>query len=329
MNAAAGGAPAQDTSQILKALAEMAKTNTAATGTPSQPSSSNVPNPQNAFSQSMPSFVSTASTVPSATQAVNYPGPANGANALAGFMSSVPNFGQNMQSMANANAQNNMQANPMMPQQNPNQALLQQQVQLLQALQAQGVPQDQWAPLLAVLMNAGGVGAAQPAPQQNGGYGRDDSSRDRNGYNDPYSLRSPSGRYRDRSRSRSPGGYRRRDASPPRRRDSPVYGSYGRGDSRRQGGAGRGNEYRQRSPQDRYSRSDSPPRNGQTLPPPGPKFIQHDNSLPPNHIKGESCLQIPPSSSQYTHQSHSPKSYTIRRWCHVSRITFVVTCTEY
>lgn len=277
---AAAGAPTQDTSQVLKALADMAMTNTAATGTPSQANSSNVSNFPNAYPQNMLSFVSTASTVPPTTQAVNVPGAANGASNLGGFMSSVPSFGQNMQSMAN------VQATPMIPQQNQG---LAQQVQFLQALQAQGVPQEQWAPLLAVLVNAGGA-AAQPGLQQNGGYGRDDPSRDRNGYSDPYSVRSPSGRYRDRSRSRSPGGYRRRDASPPRRRDSPVYGNYGRGDSRRQGAGGRGSEYRQRSPQDRYSRSDSPGGNDQKLPPPGPKIIQYDQSLPPNHIKGKSCM---------------------------------------
>lgn len=240
----------------------------------------------------MPSSVNTASSVPPAAQAVNIPGMANGANPFAGLMSSVPNFAQNMQSMPNA--QPSMQANPMMPQNTTPQAL-QQQVQLLQMLQAQGVPQDQWAPLLSALMIASGAGggmpggAAQPSWQPNGGYGRDDPSRDRNGY-DSYNVRSPSGRYRDRSRSRSPVGYnRRRDASPPRRRDSPVYGDYGRGGRGRQGVSGRGNEYRQRSPQDRYNRrSDSPRGRDQVLPPPGPKSITFDNSLPSNHIKGTS-----------------------------------------
>lgn len=302
------GAPTQDTSQVLKALAEMAKTNTAANGIPTQASSSNVSNFPNAFPQNMPSFVSTASTVPPAAQAVNVPGAANGASNMGGFMSSVPSFGQNMPSMANAN----MQAIPMMPQANQG---LAQQVQFLQALQAQGVPQEQWAPLLAVLVNAGGVAAAQPGLQQNGVYGRDDPSRDRNGYSESYSVRSPSGRYRDRSRSRSPAGYRRRDASPPRRRDSPVYGNYGRGDSRRQGGGGRGSEYRQRSPQDRYSRSDSP----QKLPPPGPKIIQHDHSLPSNHIKGESNHAAPHTVHQlHTYRSRSLKSDPVCWRSHVS-----------
>jgi len=203
-----------------------------------------------------------------------------------------------------------------MPQQNQG---LQQQVQFLQALQAQGVPQDQWAPLLAVLVNAGGgAAAAQPVLQQNGGYGRDDPSRDHNGYSDSYNVRSPSGRYRDRSRSRSPGGYRHRDASPPRRRDSPLYGNYGRGDSRRQGGGGRGSEYRRRSPQDNYRRSDSPRGNDQRLPPPGPKNIQYDHSLPPNNIKGKFYMQPHEAHQLPTHRLCSPKSNPFCWWSHVS-----------
>ena len=275
---------AADTSSILKALAEMAKTNTA-TGTPPQTNPS--------VYQQMPSSVNPA-PVP---QAVNVPGAVNSANPFAGMMSSVPNFAQNMGQ--NMSSGQNMQANPMMPA-NTTPAALQTQVQLLQMLQAQGVPQDQWAPLLQVLMSAGAAGGApnavaQPSWPQSGAYG--DASRDRNGYNESYNVRSPTGRYRDqRSRSRSPGGYGRRRDSPPRRRDSPIYGEYGRdgrGGSRRQGG-GR-SEYRQRSPQDRYRRSDSPRRHEQTLPPPGPKRIDFDHSLPPNHIKGRPHAQVPPS----------------------------------
>ena len=279
-----------DTSRILKALADMAKTNTTATGTPAQTNTSNVPIFQNAYMQSMPSSVNSAPSVPPA-QAVNIPGVANGANPFAGMMSSVPNFGE---PQGVSNGQTSMPANPLMQQgQGTTPAALQQQVQLLQLLQSQGVPQDQWAPLLAVLMQAGGAGgAAQPAGF--GGYGRDDPSRDRNGYNNPYSMRSPSGRNREhRSRSRSPGGYaRRRDGSPSRRRDSPMYGDYGR-DGRSHAGSGRGggggrNDYRQRSPDNRYSRrSDSPRRQDQQiLPPPGPKHIDYDHSLPSNNIKG-------------------------------------------
>lgn len=241
-NIPAAGAPRADTTQILKALAEMAKTNTtAAPAMPSQASPINVPNLQNAYQQHLNSSVNPATY-----------------------------------------------ANPVMPQGTTPEAL-QQQVQLIQMLQAQGVPQDQWATVLQVLMAAGTVGGgvpsapAQPSWQQNGG--RDDSSRDRNGYENSYNMRSPSGRYRGhRSRSRSPSGYnRRREPTPPRRRDSPSYGDYGRG-----GRSGRQernrNEYRQRSPPAPYRRSDSPGQE-QVFPPPGPRNLQYDLSLPPNHIK--------------------------------------------
>ena len=287
-NIAAAGAPRADTSQILKALADMAKTNTtAAPGMPSQASPINVPNLQNAYQQHMNSSVNPATSAAHYVQPVNVPGAAIGANPFAGLMSSASNFGLN-QGMPGGQ-QANVQAPPVMPQGTTPEAL-QQQVQLIQMLQAQGVPQDQWATVLQVLMAAGTVGGgasstpAQPSWQQNGG--RDDSSRDRNGYDNSYNMRSPSGRYRShRSRSRSPSGYsRRREPTPPRRRDSPSYGDYGRG-----GRSGRQersrNEYRQRSPAAPYRRSDSP--REQVLPPPGPRNLQYDLTLAPNHIKGK------------------------------------------
>ena len=287
-NNAAAGAPRTDTSQILKALADMAKTNTtAAPGMPSQASAINVPNLHNAYPAHLISSVNPGTSAPQYIPPVNVPGAAIGANQFTGMMSSASNFGLN-QGMPGG--QTNVQANPVMPQGTTPEAL-QQQVQLIQMLQAQGVPQDQWATVLQVLMAAGTVGGgasgapAQPSWQANAG--RDDSSRDRNGYDNSYNTRSPSGRYRGhRSRSRSPSGYsRRRDPTPPRRRDSPSYGDYGRG-----GRSGRQersrNEYRQRSPQASYRRSDSP-RQEQTLPPPGPRNLQYDLSLPPNHIKGK------------------------------------------
>ena len=274
----------------------------------------------------MPSAsVNPASSVPPAAQAVNVPGATNGTNPLSGMMSS-PNFAQSMQNMPSM--QSSMPANPM-PQQNTSPQGIQQQVQLLQMLQAQGVPQEQWAPLLQVLMNAGATGTiggatAQPGWQQNnGGFGRDDqSSRDRNGY-DSYNVHSPPGRYRDRrSRSRSPAGYnRRRDATPPRRRDSPVYGDYGRGGSRRQGGGGvggRGNEYRQRSPQDQYRRSASPHGQDQRLPPPGPKMIAYEPNLPPNHIKGKFASSSANLMRSLLTFQNSFESNSLRRWSHVS-----------
>ncbi len=326
-NIAAASAPRADTSQILKALADMAKTNTtAAPGMPSQASPINVPNLQNAYQQHMNSSVNPATSAPHYVQPVNVPGAAIGANPFAGVMSSASNFGLN-QGMPGG--QTNVHANPAMPQGTTPEAL-QQQVQLIQMLQAQGVPQDQWATVLQVLMAAGTVGGgsgassapAQPSWQQNGG--RDDASRDRNGYDSSYNMRSPSGRYRGhRSRSRSPSGYnRRREPTPPRRRDSPSYGDYGRG-----GRSGRQernrNEYRQRSPPAPYRRSDSP-RQEQTLPPPGPKNLQYDLSLPPNHIKGKPNQRPPQKRLINTDNHKSSQSNAIRRWCNVSKIDFPI-----
>lgn len=319
-NTAAAGAPRADTSQILKALADMAKTNTsAAPGMPSQASPINVPSLQNTYQQLLTSSVNPAASAPHYVQPVNVPGATIGANPFAGLMSSTPNFGPGQ---GVPGGQTNVHANPVMPQGTTPEAL-QQQVQLIQMLQAQGVPQDQWATLLQVLMAAGTVGggasSVQQSWQQNGG--RDDSSRDRNGYDNSYNIRSPSGRYRGhRSRSRSPSGYnRRREPTPPRRRDSPSYGDYGRG-----GRSGRQernrNEYRQRSPQAPYRRSDSP-RQEQALPPPGPRNLQFDLSIPPNHIKGKPS-QPHERCSIDTDNEKSPQSNSIRRWCNVSELIF-------
>lgn len=314
-----------DTSRILQTLREMAQTNTAASGLPSQPSSNNVTSSQNAYAPNMASSVNPALSVPPVSQAVSVPaGAANGVLSFPG-LSNTPHFPQ-VQNVPNgqSNMQSNMQPAPMLPPNNgPTNEALQQQLQILQALQAQGVPQDQWATVLSVLISTSGAAAApntnfqvqaQPSwPQNNGGYAgtvagagvgqvagsRDDPSRDRNGFNDQY-VRSPSGRHRNpRSRSRSPPGWdRRRDASPPRRRDSPVYGEYdgdpsgrnsGRGSHGRQGrGRGNGNDYRQRSPPpDRFRRSASPRHHEVLLPTPGPKWVEYDRSLSEGTIKGK------------------------------------------
>ena len=291
---AAGAAPsAPDTSKILQALADMAKTNVTSGGVPAPTSSGNITNLQNPFPQNVPSSVNPAAVVPPVGQSVSMPGATNGANPF-GALSSAPTFLQNMQSGMPA-AQLGQGLTP---------DAIQQQVQLIQMLQAQGVPQDQWATVLSVLMSTGALGGSggaaaatanpsnsapqQPWQNQNQTYPNNDSSRDRSGYNDQYGMRSPSGRYRSqRSRSRSPSGYRR-DASPPRRRrDSPVYGDYRREGGR--GGRDQGRDFRQRSP-DRYRRSASPRRDEQKPPPAGPKSIEIDRSLPNHHIKGRSRL---------------------------------------
>ncbi|KAL8791383.1 MAG: hypothetical protein Q9195_005921 [Heterodermia aff. obscurata] len=294
---APAAAPAKDTSAILKALADMAKTNTAASGMASQASSSNVTNPQNAYPQNVPSSVNQAPSVPS-NQPVGIPGASNSALQLAGI-SNTPSSTQNPP--VSSNGQSVVQgaaAAPGLPD-------VQQQVALLQYFQSQGVPQDQLVTALTMVMANGGnlppppsnnYPAQQPGWQQSQGYGNE-QSRDQNGYNDQY-LRSPPDQSRKtRARSRSPRAWdNRRDASPPRRRrDSPVYGDYdagreGRGSNGR-GGRGRADGYRQRSP-DRFRRSPSPRRQGNALPPPGPKLIEYDYTLGSDRIKEEALREI-------------------------------------
>lgn len=293
----ANGAPPADTSAILKALADMAKTNT---GTPVQANASNVTNFQNPFPQNVPAPVNQAPSLPPASRAVGVvPGVNGGATSFMGsssasgnFPPSLPHQPPNMQLPAPMPIQGNG-APAMTPE-------VQQQLEILKALQAQGVPQDQWATVLSVVMaQAGGaMSNQQAAPPQHGwqqaGGGYGDQSRDRNGFDKP-SLRSPSGRFRNaRSRSRSPVAWDRRNASPPHRRDSPVYGEYARdAHNNDRGGFGRsdrgrgGNQFRQRSP-GRNRRSPSPRRasHERGLPPPGPKMVEYDPNLRQGTIKG-------------------------------------------
>ena len=191
---------------------------------------------------------------------------------------------------------------PMVPQSNQSlpgaDSALQQQLQILAALKAQGIPEQQWPALLSVLMasqnNGGGSVAAAAAAaipqQQNNLYGgQNGASRDSSGF-DQY-VRSPPGRYRRDSRSRSPLRDRQRNVSPSGRRGSPVYGDYGGdrgGDERgRRGRGGRGN--RQRSP-DRHRRSPSPNQAQNQNQGSGPKverLIEFDPSMGAGMIRGE------------------------------------------
>jgi protein NRD1 len=285
-------APAQqNTSAILAALANMAKQSSSAPtapGFPAPASMHNVLGQQNGHTQPPPPSVDQAQGATNG-QAVNPLG------ALFAGMSGMSNGGQGMNQ--------NQNQNPMTAQPNPLAALLpqmqsqaqvpvphamppnnaavspdvQQQVQLIQLMAAQGIPPEQWATALQLLNpNAPKLGAAgmpnfgQPAQASTWGGQNDGRSRDRDGQD---YVRSPP--YGGRGRSRSPGGWaRRRDVSPPRRRDSPVYGEY-QGDSpgRNRDRGGR-RDYRQRSPPGRRRHSPSPP---QALPPPGQKTIQFEN----------------------------------------------------
>ncbi|KIW68274.1 hypothetical protein PV04_04231 [Phialophora macrospora] len=259
----------QDTSAILEALKNMAKQNSAAqpaAPTPAQASLNNLLGAQNGIPQT------NSTVIPGSASAV-----ANGqaVNPLGALFAGLSNGAQS-QSPAN------VPANPLaafLPQQAPALAVpqpaaplgqdpqAQMQFQLLQILAAQGVPPDQWATALQLLANGGG---ATVPPSVSGGNWAQGQSRDGQ-------TRSPPSQYR--RRSRSPGFDRRRDLSPRRgRRDSPGDDGY------RNDRDGRRGDYRQRSPVRNRRRSPSPAGDIK-LPPPGPKNVQFDTTLPRGHIK--------------------------------------------
>ncbi|KAK5462806.1 hypothetical protein LTS15_002518 [Exophiala xenobiotica] len=266
--------PQQDTSAILEALKNMAKQNAAA------------PQPAAAPTQSsLNSLLGAQAGTPLPTSTVNQ-GPiptaanAQAVNPLGALLAGMSNGAQS-QSPANV-PPNPLAAFLPQPQalvpvpQNPapiNQDV-QAQIQLVQLLAAQGVPPDQWGTALQLLnmQNAGGGGSVLPfqAPMQANGWAAPGAGQSRDAH-----TRSPPGQYR--RRSRSPGFDRRRDLSPRRHRDSPAP------DQHRDGR--HGNDYRQRSPAGRRRRSPTPPSHDPSLPPPGPKNITYDKSIPRGHIK--------------------------------------------
>lgn len=297
-----GGAAAPDTSSILKALADMAKQNTTAPVAPAPA------NPLSAMGLSAAAPQPVAATDPSSI-AASAANPYAAAGAMPNPFAALGGMGQNPglgQPPSQSQTPNPMAGAPnplasMLPQAAPASAVqdpnaLSQQLQLLQMLSSQGIPQDQWGTALQLFTMTNGMAGAMPAqlpgfpgmPAPGAGawpqpdtQPRDNRERERN-YN-----RSPPGY---RRRSRSPGWDRRRTASPPRRRDSPVYGEYHgdspgrRGDPRDSRGR-RGPEYRQRSPPGRRRRSPSPPQKDLDLPPPGPKLIEWDYSIGQNNMK--------------------------------------------
>ena len=207
-------------------------------------------------------------------------------NPLGALFAGMSNGGQQTQSSAPphpfAAFLPQPQAPPVLPQNAPVAApgsdAQAQQIQLLSILAAQGVPPEQWATALQLLNmqtaqpQNGVAGMPFPTPLPTNNWpGQNSTSRDA-------FTRSPPSQYR--RRSRSPGWDRRRDPSPRRRRDSPVYG-----DQRNAGDrdGDRGNAYRRRSPP-RRRQSPSPPKD-QALPPPGPRNIEFDRSMPPGCIK--------------------------------------------
>ncbi|KAJ4347934.1 uncharacterized protein N0V89_009306 [Didymosphaeria variabile] len=170
--------------------------------------------------------------------------------------------------------------------------------QILQAMQAGTISQEQGLQVLNMLAAAQNGGLAVPpsqpaitmqAPQiQNGAQ--------------PDRFEQNGSRLRDRSRS--PDFNRRRQSprrSPPARRDSPTYGVYdpnagpegnavnrqdrgdrGRGRGRNRGGRNDHNEYRQRTPPPRRGSGGD---NSKAYQNGSPKFIDWDRTLPRDHIK--------------------------------------------
>ncbi|CAI7599983.1 unnamed protein product [Penicillium manginii] len=299
------GGAAPDTSSILKALADMAKQNTAAPAAPAAPA---MANPLAALNPAAAIPPPVSSADPSNSAANPY--------AAAGAMGNpFAAFGQNP-TIPQPQSQSQT-PNPLPSAPNPLAAMLpagtamppmgdgnalSQQLQLLQLLAAQGIPQDQWGTALQIISMTNSMPGGGPIPGQMPGFppmpgpgagawghgdaqGHNERDRERD-YN-----RSPQGY---RRRSRSPGWDRRRDTSPPRRRNSPVYDEYHadspgrRGDPRdgRGGRGGRGgNDYRQRSPAGRRRRSPSPQRKDPNLPPPGPKLVEWDYSIGQGSMK--------------------------------------------
>lgn len=355
-NGTISSTPAQqtpDTSSILKALADMAKQNTAA---PAAPAVAAPANPLNALSQpgtvlqTMPSSVDQASQPSSGQAGVNPYAPGT----MVTPFTALGNLVQNPALVPPQNPSQSHTPNPLAAAQNPLAALLpqstaaptqpnsvgpdalQQQLQLLQLLYAQGIPQEQWGTALQILSlsNATNMGTMNPgqappsfnlaAGQNIGAWGArpDSQSRDYDRDRDREYMRSPPSQY-GRRRSHSPGYDRRREASPPRRRDSPVYGEYHGDSPGRRGGdprGRRGNEYRQRSPPGRRRRSPSPSRKDPALPPPGPKFMEWDYSIGQGNIKGlfhhaPSCVQLGDPNLCLCSLESNP----LRGRCHVSQ----------
>lgn len=266
-------APQQDTSAILEALKNMAKQSASSQPSGPSPTAANIRD-----------FLGAQTGTPAVD--VNQATPANNGQVVNSLGSLFPGMNMPVQSQQATSMPSNPLAaflpqQPSMPAAVPQSSTpavapdVQAQVQLIQLMAAQGIPPDQWGTALQLLnmqnQNAGSAAGSLPLPPlgamnwpgQNG-----DTSRDA-------STRSPPGQ--SRRRSRSPGYDRRRELSPRGRRGSPSYDSF-RNDGRR------GNEYRQRSPAGRR-RSTPPQQSDPSLPPPGPKLIQWDNNLPPNHIK--------------------------------------------
>ena len=311
---------APNTSSILEALANMARQNTTAPA-----ATANVPAPTSSYNmlglQSNHGHQTTTMNpplpFPPSTQSVNVPASA------ATFALQPPGPSNSAQSYPSNPAMPFGAAPPAPPQDQS--AALQQQILIFKTLADQGIPQEQWAGIIAALnavqgtgVGTGAVGslaAAQvPTTQNQNVWGaRPEESRDRNGFPEP--VRSPPGRFRRRSRSPSPTrAWGARDSPSSRRRDEPGYGDYDRGrDSPgRDRARARGNEYRQRSPPGRRGRSPSPPPHMAR----GEKWVDFDPTIGKENIKGIQFVSTDMSNANNIFYSFEP--YSIRWWCHVS-----------
>ncbi|RDW83193.1 hypothetical protein BP5796_04684 [Coleophoma crateriformis] len=284
-------AAAPNTASILAALVNIARQNTSASpgvsNSASQPSllngmhvQNNTPAPAPAIAQP----VNTNASYPSYPPPVNLPAPTTtfalpGQNGLSLQQpaSSLPLPYPPVQSIAPP----------------PAAGLDPQTAMLVKMLAERGVAPEQIAGIMAAAPSAPVQYGAQIPNQvaQNGSNGRSEDSRDRNGYHDRDSVRSPS-RFRRRSRSPSPArGWNARGSPASRRRDDLNEFFRGRetpvlirGEDREgRGGHGRGNDYRQRSPPRRRGRSPTPPNRDNYSG--GRKWIDFDPSIPKGSIK--------------------------------------------
>ncbi len=272
----------------------MARQNSAAAAAPTNPppkpvdSSYNISNGQNNPAQQVPALnqlpfqlpLPVNVPAPSATFAPQTQGPSNGAQ---NYTSNIPFAG----------------APPVVPPTAFDPAV-QQQLMLIKALSDQGFTPDRIAGVIAAMgqgLPVPGAGGLPPPPfaaqnqnaiAQNAWGVKSEESRDYNGFDE--AVRSPQGRFRRRSRSRSPKQeWNARDSPGSRRRQEQNFdydraspGHHRGGEERgRAGRGGRGNDYRQRSPQ-RRGQSTTPPRSSNSA----QKWIGHDATIARGSIKG-------------------------------------------
>ena len=191
---ASNGAGA-DTSSILKALADMAKQNTPAQSAQAAPAAPAAPAPANPLAALNPQGVTPQPVSNSVDQASQPASSQAGVNPyVAGAMAANPfaalgNMAQNP-AMVQPQSQSQTPPNLMAAAQNPLAALLpqstaapaqptpalgpdalQQQLQLLQLLAAQGIPQDQWATALQILTLSNATNMANMPGQPAAGFG--------------------------------------------------------------------------------------------------------------------------------------------------------------